>query len=154
MLLAARLGGDPQALDLRFGSLGKPEVPNANVWFNVSHTPGLAVIAISRASPVGIDVERIDPSVDVVGVARLAFGKARGSELSHLRGPDRITNFFKAWVEEEARVKMVGGSIATTISGEAMTDLEVVALEPPRVGFAAALAGRGPLEVVVERDRS
>ena len=58
-LLAAALGADLAALRLAEDGNGKPclvDEPD-RCHFNLSHSGGLALIALSRAAPVGVDLE-------------------------------------------------------------------------------------------------
>ena len=46
-----------------------------SVHFNVSHSDGTALVAIASAE-IGVDIERIDGSVDYAGVAQSVFSRS------------------------------------------------------------------------------
>src|SRR3954468_21035567 len=56
-ILAERLDCDPLEIQFALGPHGKPAV--ANLEFNLSHSGGWAMIAVTRTVPVGIDIEQI-----------------------------------------------------------------------------------------------
>lgn len=60
-VLGRYLDRDPAAIELRFGERGKPMLadPAASLRFNLSHSGGLALIALSAEREVGVDVQLI-----------------------------------------------------------------------------------------------
>ena len=61
------------AADLRFltGPQGKPALqPDVRLHFNLSHAGDYALLALCDATPVGIDIERIRPKVDIAALLR------------------------------------------------------------------------------------
>lgn len=91
-------------------SLGKPFVAGGAIEIGLSHTDGVALLAVSRR-PVGIDAERIEPLPDLAAVARasLAPGEARGMDC---RVTDRTAWFYRCWVRKEALLKARGCGLA------------------------------------------
>jgi len=69
-ILAARLGRAPEIV---VDALGKPVLADGTLAFNVTHSGTLAMVAISQAGPIGVDVELHDPRRDLVGLARRFF---------------------------------------------------------------------------------
>jgi len=83
-----------QCLHCGHSEHGKPVLADAALQFSLSHTAHLALVAVSRDQPVGVDVERVVPGVDwpaILGsapadaaagfaewTAREAVGKATG----------------------------------------------------------------------------
>jgi 4'-phosphopantetheinyl transferase len=130
MTLASYLKCTPEAVEFTYGGNGKPAVPaRCGVEFNLSHSRGWAMLAVTRGVPVGIDLEAIRESVDIANLLR-RVGEAdpRGSaaELFHL------------WTRREARTKALGGRLMLTPEG----DLRVADLIAPE-GFAASVALQG-----------
>ena len=60
---------------------------NSGIHFNVTHTDGLALIALARR-PVGVDVEQLRAVSDPEGLVRRFFSAA---ETRHLSGTARRT---------------------------------------------------------------
>src|SRR5262245_55220310 len=60
-VLGRYLGAEPVEIELRFGSRGKPALAAAGaaLRFNLSHSGGLALIAVAREREVGVEVEWI-----------------------------------------------------------------------------------------------
>jgi 4'-phosphopantetheinyl transferase len=129
------------------GPHGKPRLDDsgAGVRFNLSHSAGLALIAIARDAEVGVDLEEIRPRTDLGGVARRVFTEAE-REAVEVGGEEA---FYRHWVAKEAFVKATGRGI------ESLRSFEVV-LEAPggarlnHVGGDPAEAAKwtlAPLEV-------
>ena len=132
--------------------LGGTEAP---LHFNLSHSGRLALVAVSRSAPVGVDVEAVVTIPDADAVARDHFAADERRGLEDL-GPERApAGFFVTWTRKEAVVKALGlglpfgfdrfstGSAgsppALTLPGCASADWTLVDLEPA-AGYAGALA--------------
>jgi len=87
---------------------GKPFLVNfPNVHYNVSHTKGLIVCAISD-SCVGIDVERIKPFNKCI-VEKFFSGNEREYVFTCQENQDE--RFAEIWTKKEAYVKWLGNGI-------------------------------------------
>lgn len=109
LLLGARTGLDPRALRFVTGPEDKPDLmPVAGapfVHFNVSHTTGLAAIALSPDVPVGIDVEWCSRSTDIRRlIAMLHPSLALREDAPEAAG-------WRCWVRTEAALKALGRGI-------------------------------------------
>lgn len=157
-LIAQWTGRDAASLLFHYNDYGKPELEGLH--FNVSHCANLAVIALSRDTPVGIDVEAINEDADVMALARTAFSPAECAELSAMPAGQRVAAFFRGWTRKEAYLKLLGTGFSrpsdsftvslteaplTPPAGCALRDVEV----PP--GFVCAMAT--PREVPAPRVR-
>jgi 4'-phosphopantetheinyl transferase len=123
---------DCQALEIEFvyGEHGKPALAgNAGLQFNISHSRGWAMIAVTRGVPAGIDLEVIRENVDI-------------AKLLHRIGETQLTGttaeLFHVWTRREARTKAMGGQLMDIPTA----DLRVIDLIAP-AGFAASLALQG-----------
>ena len=92
-------------------ALSVPERPEAPA-FNVSHTGGIALIAVAQGQRVGVDIERIRPGVDVLAVAARVLGSEVARALSALSEPEQTAGFFAAWTRHEAVIKGAGEGLA------------------------------------------
>ena len=108
------------------GDDGKPRA-SGGLHFNLSHTDGLALIAISRAREVGVDVERVRPVPRAVAIAARVFTQDEAEAVARAGEGERDVLFHRLWVAHEARVKL-GADAA-----------EVHELEVPE-GYVAAVA--------------
>lgn len=111
-LLGGYLGLPPAALGFIYASAGKPEVAHDHgpekLRFNVAHSDGNALYAISAGHRVGVDIEVVRPLVDMEGVSRLVFSERERQELWALPPALRQRAFFDGWTRKEAVLKACG----------------------------------------------
>jgi 4'-phosphopantetheinyl transferase len=107
MVLGGLTGTDPVALELTTGPHGKPGLKGP-LHFNLSHSAGRAVLAVSDAGPVGIDIEHLDRRVDVPALGQVCFTPAENARLRAAPGADQARLFFAYWTAKEARMKLTG----------------------------------------------
>lgn len=108
VLLGQALGVAARKVPVRTGVHGKPEVDGCP--FSVAHARGLIGLAFSDAGAVGLDVERIDRTVEAMEIAEAHFAEA---EVAALRGSDDANAaFFELWTRKEAAGKAVGVGLA------------------------------------------
>lgn len=96
--------------DFRFALTynGKPYLADdGGLEFNVSHSGDVVFIAVSR-SPVGIDIEIADTSVDHLGVAETVFSDAERAALREAPESERQDVFLWLWTRKEAYLKATG----------------------------------------------
>ena len=119
-LLAHYLETPPDELSFATGRHGKPKLARprtANLTFNLSHSAGAALIAISTEDEVGADIEELRPRFDLPGVARQLF-----TESEREAAADSTHAFYRHWTAKEAYVKAIGHGIASLKSFEVMLD--------------------------------
>ena len=115
-VLGAYLGIPPRHVRIAAGAHGKPFVDSpAAPSFNVSHSHGLAVIAVTPGFQVGVDLELVDLRVDVVAIARRFLSKEEAALLSPLGPGARSTAFFRLWTRKEAYAKATGSGLTVGI---------------------------------------
>ncbi len=117
-LLGRYLNRPPEDLQFRYGARGKPHLANdgmRTIHFNVSHSQGLAVIAISRSSALGVDVEKYRSNLQFTGIARRFFSATENRALETLPEAKRIKAFFDCWTCKEAYTKATGLGLATPL---------------------------------------
>ncbi len=120
--LAPMLDGD--TICFRANAYGKPELDldhEHGIHFNLSHTRGMAVCAICRGHPVGVDVEAIDRSVDVEWLAERHFAPQEYQLILEAPLQQRVEIFFRLWTLKEAMLKAVGTGLATPLQEFAFT---------------------------------
>jgi len=115
----------PDHIQFGYGVHGKPFVNHApELQFNMSHGHELALYAIGRDRPVGIDVEYVRrPVADLEDLARRFFSKREHATLLALPPPQRVKAFFRGWTCKEAYLKAIG-------TGLSQLDQVEVALSP------------------------
>ena len=115
ILLSRYIGVPPTELNFATQPQGKPMLATSSffhIQFNVSHTRGMALIALAFEDAVGIDVERIDRNVPDHDIAERYFSARESAFLSSLPTLERRYQFFSHWTCKEAYLKMLGKGIA------------------------------------------
>ncbi len=134
-----------------YGPFGKPMLPNSDVHFNVSHSHGMAMIAVTRGGEVGCDIERIDASFADDKIPERFFSTLEVAALRALPIEHQCQAFFRCWTRKEAYIKACGmgmsmalDSFDVTLGAEAQLlrgaeGWSFHAVDAP-AGYAAALA--------------
>lgn len=110
-VLAQELRLQPQDLLFKADTHGKPHVmiPGGKpLHFNLSHTRGLSVLALSRQAEVGVDVEAQGRQVELLALARRYFATSEILALEDLAAEPQRELFFALWTLKEAWVKAKG----------------------------------------------
>lgn len=116
--LARVLGREPAALSFSASERGRPELagPEAELAprlrFNLSHTHGLVACALTLEADVGVDVERLDRSIELVAVGKRVFSARELAGLHALAGEPQRARFFDLWTLKEAYVKAIGKGLS------------------------------------------
>jgi 4'-phosphopantetheinyl transferase len=79
-----------------------------DIHFSISHTAGLAVIAIGRFPEIGIDVETLDRDVEIQEIAKSVLAEAEACELARGCAEAARDCFFSYWTLKEAYMKARG----------------------------------------------
>ena len=84
-------------------------------YFSVSHTgaaeEGIAAVAVAESTPLGIDIQQLDPSVDWRRLAERRFPADDWALLSAMSDEIGRMLFFTLWSIREAFVKMEDGKL-------------------------------------------
>jgi phosphopantetheinyl transferase len=95
---------------------GKPRLDSGGAEFSLSHIDDLALIAVSPAMPLGVDLEKVRPVK--MGPRHLAeisaIGKGLGDKPLPALGAERA--FLQAWTRLEAFTKARGRGLAQTLA--------------------------------------
>lgn len=120
-VLAAYLNVEPSEVSLATAPLGKPLLSGAQegsmLQFNLSHSAGLALIAIGVGEPVGVDVELQRPLAAAGTIASSAFSVAEYREWMALNPGDRQDRFYRLWTRKEAVSKAAGTGLSQSLAG-------------------------------------
>lgn len=112
-LLGRYLQTPPQEIGFRYSAQGKPALASgADLHFNVAHSHEVALYALARDRPVGIDVERCRPLDDAEGIARRFFSPREVRGFLAAGPQERIARFFQIWTRKEAIVKALGEGLS------------------------------------------
>lgn len=131
VLLGSYLRQPPASLRFEQGRKGKPRLvgseSDCSTTFNVSHSGDFGLIALSRETDLGVDVEK---TREVVNLERLAERCLTDGELAYWRslpGENRQQRFFDLWCFKEAFAKATGEGIGMGLNGiDVMTSERLV----------------------------
>jgi 4'-phosphopantetheinyl transferase len=118
VVIGRTLGVGPAAVTIRRGVRGRPELADAGsgIDFNVSHTRGVALIAIARGlaegTRVGVDIEHRDREVGADRLARKFLTPREQATLADLAPVMRRQRFLRHWTCKEAMSKATGDGLA------------------------------------------
>ena len=170
-ILASYLGADPGAVRFSIDAGGKPRLDGTwstmPLTFNLSHSRGRALVAVTLEREVGVDLERLRRDLPIDRLAARFFSPREIAALRSTPEELRPAAFFACWTRKEAFVKATGagifrqslqsfavsvdpgpGPVPLVIPGHdaeaGRWRLESIAASP---GYAAAVAVEGPFRV-------
>jgi 4'-phosphopantetheinyl transferase len=135
VILGGLCGVTPDAVRFRLecGRCGSTEhgkaylvSPNAGLEFNVSHSSGFVLVAVAHGTPVGVDIERARPGIDVDALGRRVLTEFEWEAFERVPRAERPAVFLRAWTRKEAYGKARG----TGMSGLARIDVTPLAPGP------------------------
>jgi 4'-phosphopantetheinyl transferase len=115
-ILGETLGVEPGQVRFVYGERGKPELAEpfarSGVRFNLSHSAGLALCALTEQRRIGVDIERVRPLADLERLADLTFSPRERAAIRRLAPEFRHEAFFNCWTRKEAYIKAIGEGLA------------------------------------------
>jgi 4'-phosphopantetheinyl transferase len=115
-ILGLYLDMAPRYLSFRYSSHGKPalawESGGNAIRFNMSHSRGVALYAVTRDREVGIDLEFIRRDLEVDQIAERFFSRRETVTLRALPTDLREYAFFLCWTRKEAYIKARGEGLS------------------------------------------
>jgi 4'-phosphopantetheinyl transferase len=124
LILARYLKILPPDIQFECGSHGKPflagKPANSALQFNLAHSHELAIVAITRGSEIGVDVEHLRPNPDKEAIAQRFFSPAEYVQFSEIPLTQKTNNptdlqtlaFFNCWTRKEAFIKALGDGLS------------------------------------------
>ncbi len=126
ILLSGYRKQHPRDIEFNFRPLGKPELkdglPPAPLHFSHSHSGDLALYAIARSCPVGVDIERLKPVPDMDQVVKQFFSFREIHTLAALPEEGRLEAFYACWTRKEACLKVDGEGISQGVKHVDVSD--------------------------------
>lgn len=130
-LLGFYLNKAPECLSFRYSSHGKPALARESggdtVRFNLSHSRGVALYAVTRGREVGIDLEYIRSDLEVEQIAERFFSCREIATLRALPIDLRTYAFFLCWTRKEAYIKARGEGLSLPLD---QFDVSLIPGEP------------------------
>lgn len=126
-VLGHALGVPPAAIVLEERAGQAPLSPAGAPSFSLSHSGHWIACAVSRQTALGLDIEMMDKSRDVLALARQAFDDAVADSLAAMPRDAQLASFYRRWSEFEARYKLGGeGGEAASCVALAHPELSIV----------------------------
>ncbi len=93
---------------------GKPTLATGipAVEFNLSSSANYALVAVSAAAPVGVDIEKIQPLAEIPDMIRRNFSPSEIQAFEQLPPDKMLDSFYTLWTAKEAYVKARGRGIS------------------------------------------
>lgn len=136
----------PEAWRFTADAYGKPRIESpwahAELRFSLTHTRGLAAVAVCGNCEVGVDAEAVSRALDWQTIAERYFAPQEVAGLAGLPPAARPRAFFQYWTLKEAFLKACGKGLSLPLDSFWFT------LETPdscQVHFAPQLAERPDL---------
>jgi 4'-phosphopantetheinyl transferase len=118
-VLGRYLRTNPGEITFAYNAFGKPDlgpVFGSRLTFNLSHSAGLALIAIAADSNVGVDLECIRAQCDYAEIARRFFSAVEIDHLHALPSHLYAEAFFNCWTKKEAYLKARGEGLSIPLN--------------------------------------
>jgi 4'-phosphopantetheinyl transferase len=134
---------DSQA-SLRFthNEFGKPFLAGSLLRFNLSHSDGLMLLAVTHGREVGIDLEAVRESISFEMLSDHYFSPEEQWELRITPESQRMAKFFELWTRADAQIKARGIELRRSVKFDDPDRFTVCSFEPMK-GFIAALVVEG-----------
>ena len=78
------------------------------ITFNLSHAHGRALIGVSKAQEIGVDLEFVRADIEVANLSERFFTHSEHTAIMRATEEQRATRFFRYWVAKEALLKAQG----------------------------------------------
>ena len=133
ILLASYLGASPAELLFAYSGHGKPSLATSlgTVEFNLSHSNGNLLLAITQRRKIGVDIECLTRDVNVLEISQRFFSPTESGAIENLPPAARHRAFFSCWTRKEAFVKALGEGLSCPLDSfdvSIMPDEESVGL--------------------------
>lgn len=118
-ILGRYLDIEPGRLQFCYGSHGKPalaETPGRIILrFNLSHSQGLALYAVTCDREIGVDLEYIRPMPEAEQIVKRFFSAREHSVFCSIPPSQKHEAFFHCWTRKEAYLKAIGDGLAHSL---------------------------------------
>lgn len=96
-----------------FGEQGKPGLKNETALkFNLSHSKNQLLLAFTKDSEIGVDIEFNQTQIEIEKIAKQFFAPAEIDELKELDHSLQLPAFYRCWTRKEAVIKALGGGLS------------------------------------------
>jgi 4'-phosphopantetheinyl transferase len=116
-ILGRHLEIEPRTIEFKFGTNGKPCISgySRKMFFNLSHSSDVSLLAFDPGNEIGADVEKIDERFDYKPIVKRWFTTEEIKYLGQSKEISR-TRFYELWTRKEAYLKAIGEGITKNLS--------------------------------------
>lgn len=117
ILLGKYLSCSPSQVEYTYNEFQKPLCKNnQNLYFNMSHSHEYACYAFCLNYPIGIDIEYLNPKIEVNNLLPVSTTQAESFIFNTLKENDKFYLFYKMWTTKEAFLKALGLGLSYSLS--------------------------------------
>lgn len=102
----------PASLVFNRSEKGKPYIAGNPLKFNLSHSGHWALLALAQDMELGVDIEQIRDSRDLLGIAENYYHPDEFAQLRQRQGDEQLQFFYQLWTLKEALLKAIGVGIS------------------------------------------
>jgi len=110
---------EPAQFSFTTNAYGKPFIAtptqHQSLHFNLSHTEGLAAVAISRQTELGVDVENIQRQDMTQEIAEQFFASEECQAVAQASEAERTIKMLEFWTLKESYIKAVGSGLSIAL---------------------------------------
>jgi phosphopantetheinyl transferase len=123
LIVGRHLGVRPGSVELVYNHFGKPLLSPGypDVFFNLSHSGGVSVLAFDLNGHIGIDVEHMVPGFDFQSITHHFFTRR---EAEYINSTETLSSrrFYQLWTRKEALLKALGIGISGNLDVEVLPE--------------------------------
>ena len=138
-ILAGYVGIPADELEFKYGTRQKPALAAwcrvSDLRFNLSHSQGCALVALTHGHEIGVDVEQARQLEDAQAIVGREFSAGERALFEELPFQERSHAFLHAWVRKEAFLKATGEGLHCSLA-----DIEVT-FTPHQAARIVAVCG-------------
>ncbi len=118
MVLGDYLRSDPAGIKFTYSDCGKPRLTGSQGYlkFNLTHSGGLALFAITLVGELGIDIEHLRTDFASDDIANVFFSDTELICLNKLPTHLRNEAFYNCWTRKEAFLKAKGAGLSLPLN--------------------------------------
>ncbi len=122
-ILGKHLGVSPKEIGFSYGVSGKPSITgyDRRMFFNLSHSSGVSVLAFDPGHEIGADVEKISEDFEYEPIVEMFFTNKERAYIHDLKELSR-ERFYELWTRKEAFLKATGAGITKDLRVEVLED--------------------------------
>jgi len=120
VILGRYLDKAPETLAFNYSFYGKPflvsETGVEEIGFNISHSFGTALFAVTNRREIGVDLELVREGLEIEQIAERYFSRRENLALCALPAELRKRAFFNCWTRKEAYIKARGEGLSLPLN--------------------------------------